>query len=82
MCSTGCASCPMTASGVCPWSIPRTASRRLFTQGDFVSYTWPDLFMQARGLAKATVIGKFHYFLIGGGILIYVLAMIVVLSAV
>lgn len=54
----------------------------LFTQGDFVSYTWPDLFMQARGLAKATVIGKFHYFLIGGGILIYVLAMIVVLSAV
>jgi CBS-domain-containing membrane protein len=54
----------------------------LFTQGDFVSYTWPDLFMQARGLAKATVIGKFHYFLIGGGILIYVLAMIVVVSAV
>ncbi|MFO7757221.1 MAG: CBS domain-containing protein [Roseovarius sp.] len=54
----------------------------LFTQGDFVSYTWPDLFMQARGLAKATVIGKFHYFLIGGGILIYVLAMLVVLIAV
>ena len=54
----------------------------LFTQGDFVSYTWPDLFMQARGLAKATVFGKFHYFLIGGGILIYVLAMIVVLVAV
>ncbi len=54
----------------------------LFTQGDFVSYTWPDLFEQARGLAKATVIGKFHYFLIGGGILIYILAMIVVVSAV
>ena len=54
----------------------------IFTQGDFVSYTWPDLFDQARGLAKATFIGKFHYFLIGGGILIYVLAMIVVLSAV
>ena len=55
---------------------------QVLTQGDFVSYTWPDLFMQARGLAKATVIGKFHYFLIGGGILIYVLAMIVVVSAV
>ena len=54
----------------------------LFTQGDFVSYTWPDLLEQARGLAKATVIGKFHYFLIGGGILIYVLATLVVLSAV
>ena len=54
----------------------------LFTQGDFVSYTWPDLLEQARGLAKATVIGKFHYFLIGGGILIYVLATLVMLSAV
>ncbi|RBI71475.1 signal transduction protein [Roseovarius sp. TE539] len=54
----------------------------IFTQGDFVSYTWPDLMEQARSLAKATVIGKFHYFLIGGGILIYALAMIVVLSVV
>jgi len=54
----------------------------LFTQGDFVSYTWPDLLDQARNLAKATVIGRFHYFLIGGGILIYVLATLVVLSAV
>jgi len=54
----------------------------LFTQGDFVSYTWPDLLEQARGLAKATVIGRFHYFLIGGGILIYVLATLVMLSAI
>ena len=56
--------------------------KSLFTQGDFVSYTWPDLLDQARNLAKATVIGRFHYFLIGGGILIYALAMIVVLSVV
>lgn len=56
--------------------------KAVFTQGDFVSYTWPDLFDQARNLAKATVIGRFHYFLIGGGILIYALAMIVVLSVV
>lgn len=54
----------------------------IFTQGDFVSYTWPDLLDQARNLAKATVISRFHYFLIGGGILIYALAMIVVLSVV
>ena len=53
--------------------------KAIFTQGDFVSYTWPDLFDQAKNLAKASVIGRFHYFLIGGGILIYVLAMIVVL---
>ncbi|MDR9393215.1 MAG: CBS domain-containing protein [Roseovarius sp.] len=56
--------------------------KALFTQGDFVSYTWPDLFDQAKNLAKASVISRFHYFLIGGGILIYVLAMIVVVSAV
>ena len=56
--------------------------KAIFTQGDFVSYTWPDLLDQARNLAKATVIGRFHYFLIGGGILIYALAMIVVLSVI
>jgi CBS domain-containing protein len=56
--------------------------KAIFTQGDFVSYTWPDLMGQARELAKATVLGNFHYFLIGGGILIYALAMIVVLSVV
>ncbi|MEQ9260348.1 MAG: CBS domain-containing protein [Roseovarius sp.] len=56
--------------------------KAVFTQGDFVSYTWPDLLDQARNLAKATVIGKFHYFLIGGGILIYALAMIIVLSVI
>ena len=54
----------------------------LFTQGDFVSYTWPDLFIQARGLAKATVLGKFHYFLIGGGILLYTLGTLLVIRLV
>lgn len=54
----------------------------IFTQGDFVSYTWPDLLSQASSLAKAQVMGKFHYFLIGGGILMYAFAMIIVLSAI
>ena len=56
--------------------------RAVFTQGDFVSYTWPDLMAQAKNMARATVINRFHYFLIGGGILIYALAMIVVVAAV
>lgn len=56
--------------------------RAVFTQGDFVSYTWPDLMDQAKNMARATVISRFHYFLIGGGILIYALAMIVVVAAV
>jgi CBS domain-containing protein len=54
----------------------------IFTQGDFVSYTWPDLISQATNLVKAQVMGRFHYFLIGGGILMYALAMIIVLSVV
>lgn len=54
----------------------------IFTQGDFVSYTWPDLLGQLRNLMRATVMDKFHYLLIGGGILIYTLAMIVVVSMV
>jgi len=54
--------------------------KAVFTQGDFVSYTWPDLMGQMRTMARAQVAGNFHYVLIGGGILIYVLAMIVVLA--
>ncbi|KIT15659.1 CBS domain-containing protein [Jannaschia aquimarina] len=56
--------------------------KAVFTQGDFVSYTWPDLLGQMSSLVKAQASGNFHYLLIGGGILIYVLAMIVVLSVI
>ncbi|SEL15925.1 CBS domain-containing protein [Roseovarius nanhaiticus] len=56
--------------------------KAIFTQGDFVSYTWPDLLAQAGNLAKAQVMGRFPYFLIGGGILMYALAMIIVLSVI
>jgi CBS domain-containing protein len=48
----------------------------VFTQGDFVSYTWPDLMNQARELAKATVFRNWHIFLIGGGIMVYTIIMI------
>lgn len=54
--------------------------KAVFTQGDFVSYTWPDLMNQMKSMARAQIAGNFHYLLIGGGILIYVLAMIVVLA--
>lgn len=51
----------------------------LLTQGDFVSYTWPDLLYQAGGLAKATILGQLHYILTGllalGLILVAVLAL-------
>lgn len=43
----------------------------VFSQGDFVSYTWPDLLFQAKQITKATVIDHFPVFLIGGGVLVY-----------
>lgn len=54
--------------------------KAVFTQGDFVSYTWPDLIGQMTNLAKASVTGSFHYWLIGGGIALYSLLMVVVLG--
>jgi CBS domain-containing protein len=54
----------------------------VFTQGDFVSYTWPDLMGQARELAKATVFRNWHFFLIGGGLMVYTIVMAIVLGTV
>ena len=54
----------------------------LFTQGDFVSYTWPDLMNQMKNIVRAQTAGNFHYLLIGGAIIIYALAMVVVLAVV
>lgn len=54
--------------------------KAVFTQGDFVSYTWPDMISQMRAMAKAQVAGNFHYLLIGGGIALYSLLMVIVLG--
>ena len=56
--------------------------KAVMTQGDFVSYTWPELLFQGRQMARAALSRNFHYVLIGGGILLYTLAMVVVLQAV
>ncbi len=48
----------------------------IFTQGDFVSYTWPDLIFQAKELAKAGLMKNFGAWLIGGGMVLYSLLMI------
>ncbi len=54
--------------------------KAVFTQGDFVSYTWPDLIYQMRSIATATVSKNWHYFLIGGGIALYSIIMIILLG--
>jgi hypothetical protein len=56
--------------------------KAVFTQGDFVSYTWPNLIYQMRSIATATVTvtKNWPFFLIGGGIALYSLVMVVVMS--
>lgn len=52
--------------------------KAIFTQGDFVSYTWPDLIYQAKEIGKATLSREFNPYIIGAAILIYTLLMAVV----
>ena len=51
----------------------------VFTQGDFVSYTWPDLLFQARQLAQATLARSYGVWLVLGGVLLYTILMVLVL---
>lgn len=54
--------------------------KAVFTQGDFVSYTWPDLMYQMKSIATATVTKNWPIVLVGGGIALYSLIMVVVLN--
>ncbi|MFT5870346.1 MAG: CBS domain-containing protein [Paracoccaceae bacterium] len=53
--------------------------KAVFTQGDFVSYTWPDLMYQMKSIATAKVSKNWPFFLIGGGLALYSLLMVVVI---
>ena len=48
----------------------------IFTQGDFVSYTWPDLIFQATQMAKASFLKGFSIYGLLTMILIYTIAII------
>jgi CBS domain-containing protein len=54
----------------------------VLTQGDFVSYTWPDLMRQARELSKATLARNLPPVLIGAALLVYPLIVIAVFGVV
>ena len=54
----------------------------MMSQGDFVSYTWPDLIYQGRQMMRAGVAKNYHVVLIGGGIMLYSLVMILLLRAI
>ncbi len=54
--------------------------KTVFTQGDFVSYTWPDLVYQATQMAKASLGKNYGVWLIIGGVMLYSLLMVIVVG--
>lgn len=50
----------------------------IMSQGDFVSYTWPQLLIRAKDAAVKTFMERFHLHLIVGGVMLYSIAMIFV----
>lgn len=49
----------------------------VMTQGDFVSYTWPDLIYQAKQITLATITTNYRMLIIALGILLYTLVLVV-----
>lgn len=56
--------------------------KAVFTQGDFVSYTWPDLLHQITEGTKANVSKNYPLWMLVGGIMLYSLAMVILVSAI
>ncbi|WP_298914853.1 CBS domain-containing protein [uncultured Algimonas sp.] len=54
--------------------------KAVFTQGDFVSYTWPDLMYQMKSIASATFSRNPSTFLVIGSVAVYSLVLIIVLA--
>ena len=56
--------------------------KAIFTQGDFVSYTWPDLIFQAKQLAKASFLKGFSVNTLLIMMLVYGVALIAAMKAI
>lgn len=52
----------------------------IMSQGDFVSYTWPQLLTIAKDQAVATFVSKSYIFLILGAVAVYSIALIFIIS--
>ncbi len=52
----------------------------VMTQGDFVSYTWPNLVYQAREVTRSTISGNYQIMLVIGSILVYTIILVAVLA--
>lgn len=53
----------------------------IMTQGDFVSYTWPNLLHQAREVTRSSVGRNYQILLVAGSVAIYTIILIVVLAS-
>ncbi|MCQ0988360.1 CBS domain-containing protein [Jiella marina] len=53
----------------------------IMTQGDFVSYTWPNLLHQAREVTRSSVGRNYQILLVIGSVALYTVVLLVVLSA-
>jgi CBS domain-containing protein len=54
----------------------------LMSQGDFVSYTWPQLLGKLKDSAVKSFMERFHLHLLVGGIMLYSIAMVFVMRSV
>lgn len=53
----------------------------IMTQGDFVSYTWPELLDQVKDKAVSTMANNSQLFLIAGGVLLYSIVLVFLLGS-
>ncbi|MBP0614043.1 CBS domain-containing protein [Jiella mangrovi] len=53
----------------------------IMTQGDFVSYTWPNLLHQAREVTRSSVGNNYQILLVAGSVAVYTLILVAVLAA-
>ncbi len=51
----------------------------IMSQGDFVSYSWPEMFTQMKDQAVQSIVSKYQALIIVGGILLYSLILVVVM---
>lgn len=54
--------------------------KAVLTQTDMVAYSWPVLMQQAKEIAEINARKNYTYLLIGGGVLVYSIAMVFLLS--
>jgi CBS domain-containing protein len=53
----------------------------VMSQGDFISYTWPQLMVKIKDEAVKSFIERYHLYLLLGGVMLYTIVMMFVIGA-